>query len=172
MIRVTDHISKYIPVKVLDGEVKINFCLERHSDIDDYGNETPSCVGTWSVATIKPLPTLDQFKSFVVECINKQTEENIISGFTWKDMPIWLSSENQFNYKAAYDLAVQTGGANLPITFKFGTTTEPVYHTFTTVEELNGFYLAAITYINNQLATGWQEKDSFDYDLYNERLKD
>ena len=30
-------------------------------------------------------------------------------------MNIWLSSENQFNYKVAYDLALQTNGANLPI---------------------------------------------------------
>ena len=40
-------------------------------------------------------------------------------------MPVWLSSENQFNYKAAYDLAVQTGGATLPVTFKFGTDEVP-----------------------------------------------
>ena len=38
----------------------------------------------------------------------------------WNNKRIWLSSENQFNYKVAYDLALQTNGANLPIIFKFG----------------------------------------------------
>lgn len=81
-------------------------------------------------------------------------------------MSVWLSSENQFNYKAAYDLAVQTGGQNLPIVFKFGATDEPVYHTFSTVEELSDFYLKAMTYINTVLAEGWAEKDAIDWEKY------
>jgi hypothetical protein len=40
-------------------------------------------------------------------------------------MPVWLSTENQFNYKAAFDLATQTGGKSLPVTFKFGSTNNP-----------------------------------------------
>ena len=111
-------------------------------------------------------PTIEEIKSIILSWYNTKIDEQILSGFVWNGMQVWLSSENQFNYKAAYDLAVQTGGANLPITFKFGTTNEPVYYTFTTVEELNSFYLAAMTYINNTLATGWQEKDSIDWSVY------
>jgi hypothetical protein len=59
-------------------------------------------------------------------------------------MPVWLSSENQFNYKAAYDLAVQTGGATLPVTFKFGTDEVPQYREFVTLEELTDFYTKAM----------------------------
>lgn len=70
-------------------------------------------------------------------------------------MPIWLSSENQFNYKAAYDLAIQTEGANLPIKFKFGTTENPEYFIFESIEDLSDFYLSAMTFINKTLQEGW-----------------
>lgn len=111
-------------------------------------------------------PTLNNIKNLILGWHNEQIDEKIISGFKWSDMPIWLSRENQFNYKAAYDLAVQTGGANLPVTFKFGTTDEPVYHTFTTLEELNSFYIGAMQYINDTLAEGWKEKDAIDWNAY------
>lgn len=40
---------------------------------------------------------------------------------------VWLSRENQINYKAAFDLAMQFGGQHgtLPVTFKLGTTEDP-----------------------------------------------
>ena len=117
-------------------------------------------------AIIWGYPSLSKIKEVILSWHNEQIDERILSGFVWNDMAVWLSSENQFNYKAAYDLAVQTGGANLPITFKFGTTNEPVYHTFTTVEELNGFYLSAMKYINDTLSAGWAEKDSIDWEQY------
>ena len=83
-------------------------------------------------------------------------------------MPIWLSSENQFNYKAAYDLAVQTAGATLPVKFKFGTDDVPCYHTFQTVEELTDFYIQSIRYIQEKLDECWTQKDAFSLDSYRE----
>ena len=41
-------------------------------------------------------------KDKVNKFINEKTDWKIKSGFTWKDYKVWLSSENQFNYKAAY----------------------------------------------------------------------
>lgn len=82
-------------------------------------------------------------------------------------MQVWLSTENQFNYKAAYDLAVQSQGMSLPITFKFGTTTEPVYYTFENLEMFTDFYSKAMFYINTKLAEGWKLKDSIDWSVYN-----
>ena len=78
-------------------------------------------------------------KDKVNKFINEETDWKIKSGFTWKDYKVWLSSENQFNYKAAYDLAVQTNGVSLPVTFKFGDNDNPVYYKFTTLEELTDF---------------------------------
>lgn len=115
-------------------------------------------------------PTLQKVKEIILGGINQQTDEAILNGFKWKGMPVWLSSENQFNYKAAYDLAFQTNGASLPTVFKFGTTEEPVYYKFDTLEELTDFYTKALTYINEQLAIGWHKKDSIDWSGYEAEL--
>ena len=66
-------------------------------------------------------PTIDEIKSLIIGWYNAQIDNAIISGMTYNGVKVWLSSENQFNYKAAYDLAVQTEGKTLPVVFKFGT---------------------------------------------------
>jgi len=84
----------------------------------------------------------------------------------WKDMPIWLSTENQFNYKAAYDCARDTAGQSLPVKFKFGTDEEPVYYTFTTFEELQEFYMTSLQFVQQVLDEGWAEKDGLDLSVF------
>mgnify|MGYP003292837757 CR=1 FL=1 len=116
-------------------------------------------------------PRLMDIKDAILGAINADVDEKIISGFTWKGMAIWLSSENQFNYKAAYDLTLQSEGKTLPVLFKFGTTEEPIYYSFETIEELSDFYIKAMKYISDTLAEGWKEKDSIDWNLYEEELK-
>ena len=77
---------------------------------------------------------------------------------------MYLSSENQLNYKAAYDLAVHTNGATLPIKFKLGENDgTTVYHTFNTLNSFTDFYTKAISFINATLNEGWTEKDEVDY---------
>ena len=115
-------------------------------------------------------PSMKEIKDTILGWMNEQIDARIVSGFVWRDMAVWLSSENQFNYKAAYDLAVQTNGVNLPTVFKFGSTEEPVYYKFDTLEELSDFYLKAMKYINEQLATGWYEKDNVDWSGYEAEL--
>lgn len=111
-------------------------------------------------------PSTDVIKATVTEWVNSQVDETILSGFVWNEMNVWLSSENQFNYKAAYDLAVQSSGATLPVTFKFGTDEQPVYHSFSDLDELTDFYTSAMQHIQNALAEGWRSKDSFNPELY------
>lgn len=139
-------------------------------DIKSYNNDGTDDTVSFMEDDILHKPLLDEIKSIVREGINKETDNNILSGFIWKDMSVWLSSENQFNYKAAYDLAVQTKGASLPIVFKFGDTENPIYHKFDTFEELQDFYIKAMTYINEQLAIGWKKKDSIDWSVYENAL--
>ena len=116
-------------------------------------------------------PNINDIKQAVLEGVNRMIDEKIISGFVWNDMPVWLSSENQFNYKAAYDLSVQTGGQTLPVLFKFGDTENPIYHQFTTHEELSDFYLKVMKFINDTLSGGWDMKDSINWSEYEECLK-
>lgn len=117
-------------------------------------------------------PQIEEIKNEIISQMNEMIDEKIVSGFSWKDMPIWLSTENQFNYKAAYDLAVQTQGATLPVTFKFGTTDAPVYYKFETVTDLTDFYIKAMTYINETLNEGWMKKDSIDWTEYIKLLEE
>lgn len=166
MIRVTNINEKYIPIAMRNGSITIAFDYEPFYNIDEDGNKTETSLGTWSVHSFPRKPSFAQIQSFILAAINKRTDELILSGFTWNGMQVWLSSENQFNYKAAYDLAVQTNGANLPTVFKFGDNTNPVYHKFDTVEELSDFYMKAMSYINNCLAIGWAKKDAIDWEQY------
>ena len=93
-----------------------------------------------------------------------------------------LDAENKFNFKASYDLAVQTNGAILPVKFKMsekeikiepeeegGIPTwekQPVYHTFNTMEEATDFYTKAMTFIQGCYQESWQKKDNFDWTPY------
>lgn len=115
-----------------------------------------------------PVVTSEGIREAILADINARTDEKILSGFVWENNKVWLSSENQFNVKAAYDLAAQTQGASLPMKFKLGETDEgvPVYHVFDTLAEIQDFYTKAIAYINTCLNEGWQLKDSIDWDAY------
>jgi len=114
----------------------------------------------------------------VLGVINSQTDEKILSGLVWTPkaggdpIPVWLSTENQANFKAAYDLAVQKNGATLPVTFKMGEDAEgnPVYHTFETMEDADDFYITAVAFIQQTLNEGWQKKDNFDFTPYEQAL--
>lgn len=110
-------------------------------------------------------PTKEELKKVIDAHINSLTDQKILTGFVWGDKPVWLSSENQFNFKAAYDLAVQTGGESLPIKFKLGEdgNGDPVYHTFKALSSFTDFYTSAIAFINQTLIEGWEEKDNVDY---------
>lgn len=122
---------------------------------------------------------LQMVKDAIIADINARTDEKIVSGMVWTPqaggdpIPVWLSQENQFNFKSAYDLAVQKQGATLPVTFKMGEHQDgtPIYHTFETMADAEDFYLQAVGYINQCLAEGWQEKDGIDWAPYEDYFK-
>lgn len=172
MLRITHLKEKYVPLSQLaSGRWKIHFGFTPYYEEDEDGNKVETQLGTWTEALVPFKPSLEQLKKLVLDAINKEVDEKILSGFVWKDMPVWLSTENQFNYKAAYDLAVMSQGQSLPVTFKFGATESPVYYTFETLDDISDFYISAMAYINSTLAEGWKLKDSIDWSVYEEALK-
>ena len=112
-------------------------------------------------------------KEAVYGDINARTDDNILEGFVWNDIKVWLSAENQRNFSEAQRMASAIPSI-LPLTFKLGETEEeePVYHTFESVEELDGFYVSAFAYINQCLNQGWQEKDAIDWQPYEEAIEE
>lgn len=110
-------------------------------------------------------PTADELREDIVQFINDCVDAKILIGYTWNEHPVYLSSENQFNYKSIYDLAQQNSSI-LPVKFKIFEDADGnvVYHTFETIDELSSFFMGAIAYIQQCLNEGWAEKDSVDTD--------
>lgn len=107
-------------------------------------------------------PTATELLKVITEHVDSLTDQKILTGFRWHGKNVYLSTENQFNFKAAYDVAVQTDGATLPIKFKLGEDADglPMYHTFNSMNAFTDFYTGAISFIQQTLAAGWEEKDA------------
>lgn len=115
-----------------------------------------------------PNLSIKDIREAVSACIDEETELLIVSGFKYEGKSVWLSKEKQFNIKSEYDLAVQTGGQNLPLKYKLGENRdkEPVYHTFRTVKSITDFYTQMIAYVRKCLSDGWARKEAIDWKQY------
>ena len=145
-------------------------------EYDESGNPTgeyhedPVFV-SWMQETYTYKPSLEEIKDMILSFYNKETDNKILTGFIWtpasgEPINVYLSTENQFDYKAAYDLAYQTNGASLPFTLKFGEIDNPKYYSFTTLEDFSNFIYSCFGFINRTLQEGWVKKDSIDWTKY------
>ena len=112
-------------------------------------------------------PTVREIKQDISDLINAETDAKILTGFTWNGKPVYLSTENQQNFKAAYGFARDTNGATLPVKFKLGEDADanPIYHTFTKFEPLADFVTKATAFVIETLNDGWKKKD-IDYSIF------
>lgn len=74
--------------------------------LDSEGRETG--VNWYEEEILFHIPQLDEIKELITNWQNKQVDGAILQGCRWNGMPIWLSMENQFNYKSIFDLAAMT----------------------------------------------------------------
>lgn len=114
-------------------------------------------------------PVLSELQTLIIDYYNALCDLEIEQGLTFQDKKVWLTSENQFNYKAAADFAFQnvmTGGEYIPVTVKLGENFSPTYLTFDTYQELQVFILACFSHIQQTLDKYWQLKDSIDWSKY------
>jgi len=169
MNKITGPVSDYAPLR--DEGSRITVC---------YGLQQPEIAGglaSWyEVYLYKRQHATISFadvKQAILADINARTTEKIVSGLVWtsadgEQIPVWLSVEQQLNFIAAYTRAIQTNGANLPVTFKMGEDEEgqPVYHTFETMADAKDFYDTATDYIHSLQTAGWQAKDAIDWTPY------
>lgn len=155
-------LSDFAPVRQDTSRIVISFDLQR---VDD-----KHC--TWHEVCFykKQNPSLgnEQIKATIIEYINECVRQRIFSTLVWNGKPVWLSTENQMDWKAAFDRALQTEGSNLPMKFKIGedASGNSVYHTFTSLNAFADFTDAWQRHIQQCLADGWQMKDSIDWDIY------
>jgi len=99
-------------------------------------------------------PSRSEVAEVIHNWVNANVDNTILTGFYYEEAQVWLSVENQLNYKGIYDLAVQTNGSNLPVTLKFGDDDSPVYRTFFSVDDLSDFYVKAISFIREHRLVG------------------
>ncbi|WP_313418840.1 DUF4376 domain-containing protein [Sphingobacterium multivorum] len=111
-------------------------------------------------------PELSEIRANVIAYYNGLCDQEILSGLKIEGNTVWLSTENQFNYKAAWDFALAKDGMNLPVTFKLGDDQNPVYRVFETVQDLDGFMITVMGYIQLTLSKYWEIKDSIDWSVY------
>ena len=127
-------------------------------------------------------PTLKQIKDAVFADINAQTDAKILNTFPWtvqhgsdagKEVTVWLSKENQDNFKAKHDAALAYPNlVTFPMTYKISETNDdaPVYEIFESLQELATFYLSGLAYIEQCYNEGWVRKDSIDWTPYEQQL--
>ena len=110
--------------------------------------------------TFTERPSKEEVLKVITDKIDRDTDQRILTGFVWHGMDVWLSTENQFNFKAAYDIAAMTDGSNLPLKMKIGGTNDrPNYFTFEDVQTLSDFFFRGMAHINATLNEGWKAKD-------------
>ena len=127
-------------------------------------------------------PTLIQIKDAVFKDIDARTDAKILCGYPWtvlhgddagKNVKVWLSKENQTNYKAKYDLHFQKPEAlTWPTTYKIAEDENKVgiFEEFANFEELEQFYLGGIAHIESTVQAGWAEKKAIDWTPYEQQL--
>lgn len=125
-------------------------------------------------AEVDHRPTIDDVRDAIIAHIDAETDDKILSGYQWlilhgedegKVANVWLSAENQSNYKAYHDAAHDYPDlAEFPVRYKVGEDSEkkPIYENFQNLQELAQFYLGGIAYIRQTLTEGWREKDAVD----------
>lgn len=115
---------------------------------------------SYDVFDYRITPTLHQLRTDIESYYNTQVQHRILSGFIYRDTPIWLSTENQQNYITAYTLGLDY------LKVKGGTDSEPKYLELTSKEEIAEFVKAMQIYIQECISWGWEKKDSVDYSVY------
>lgn len=71
--------------------------------LDEQGEKTG--VNWYEEEIFFHIPEMDEIREAVTNWQNRQTDAAILQGFRWNGMNVWLSMENQFNYKSVFDLA-------------------------------------------------------------------
>lgn len=114
---------------------------------------------TWMEHDFDHKPTGDEIRSLFVEMVNEEVQQRILTGFTYDGDPVWLSTENQLNFRSA---------PNMPVRFKLGEDNHgnPVYRNFTSQNSLTAFNKAIANYIAECLNDGWTRKDAFNVQPY------
>lgn len=114
-------------------------------------------------------PSLSDIKTLIIDWYNEQCTNEIVKGFSYNNIPVWLSRENQSNFIISYSVALQRSISSLeynPVKFKLGTDDNINYTTFSTFDELKSFIESMYEYIKSVLSKYWELKEGIDWSKY------
>lgn len=163
--------SDFTPVREERSRIVISYGLKKVGDLYEWYE-------IYIYKTQQSNIGLKEVKAAIIGDINARTDEAILCGMDWtiqhgsdegKAIKVWLSKENQENYKAKHDAAIQYPElVTFPMKYKVGEDEEgnAVYENFQDINELAQFYLAGLSYIEQCYNAGWAEKDAIDWTPY------
>ena len=120
----------------------------------------------WVETILQKDASFEEIKDIILNYYNSIIKKEIISGFVWKGHKVWLSEENQINYKSLYDLLKDEGKEKINIVLKFGDDINIEYYKMTSLKEFKTFYIDYLSYIKETIKNGWEIKDKINWDLY------
>ncbi|MDM1523852.1 hypothetical protein HX088_11300 [Empedobacter sp. 225-1] len=112
---------------------------------------------------------IETIKTTINNYYNEKCSDEILKGFKLDSDIVWLSSENQINYKIYYDFALFNHQNDLefkPIKIKIGDETNTKYHTFESFNDFQKFVFDYTEHIQNTISKYWDLKDSIEWEKY------
>ena len=166
-MRVIKRKNEFIPYKLINNNyVNIMWDYQPIKKTNAKGSQIETPLGTWEEHLFDHIPDFLEIKKIIIDYYNNITNNEILSGLTWNGLLVWLSNENQFNYKSIYDLTIQNNGKNLPVSFKLGDDEKPIYYKFKNIDELKDFYFSCINHIQKKIQEGWEKKEQINWNFY------
>ena len=121
--------------------------------------------------------TLDIVKNAILGDINSQTDEEILCGFDYtirhggdqgKQVKVWLSEANQTDI----DRLANASGVLFPVRHKVAEdgAGNAIYEEFQNATEMKSLSDSFTIYIHQCQESGWQRKDAFDWQAYQDAL--
>ena len=123
------------------------------------------------------LPSIAQVRKAVEDDINAQTDAKIVSGFDYtiqhgsdqgKQVKVWLSEANQTDI----DRLANASGVTFPVRHKVAEdgAGNAIYEEFQNATEMKSLSDSFTIYIHQCQESGWQRKDAFDWQAYQDAL--
>lgn len=113
------------------------------------------------------LPSLDEIKSAIIETVEREYAEKLRYGLEWNGLRVEYTEERKSDLTGLI-VALQGGLIQLPITLNLGTSQNgtPVFHEFTTAEELSSVAVALSNHKISVCEQEWNEKYSIDWSVF------
>lgn len=113
------------------------------------------------------LPALDEIKSVIIETVEREFAEKLRYDLEWNGLRVEYTEERKSDLTGLI-VALQGGLIQLPITLNLGTTQNgaPVFHEFTTTEELASVAVALSNHKITICEQEWNEKYSIDWSVF------